>query len=235
MNYFQGIMSGMLLIVTVAYLFYGSLLWALILSPYLFSYFKAWEKRQLQKKKAEFRQQFGNAIQAISMALGVGYSAENALKEAFVDLQLMYPKEAKIRIELGYMIRQMEMNLPLEQIFLELAQRTEDEDVKTFAAVFGLAKRSGGDLIEIIRNTVWQMNQSLEVKREIETLMVAKKLEFQIMSIVPLAIIGYIKWAFPEFMNVLYGNLTGIFIMTVCLGLYVLAYEWGRRMVEVEV
>ena len=98
-----------------------------------------------------------------------------------------------------------------------------------------MAKRSGGDLKEIIRSTVWQMGEKQEVKREIETLMSAKKMEFQIMSLVPFAMIGYIKWAFPDFMSVLYGNLSGIFLMSICLGVYILAYEWGKRMLEIEV
>ena len=219
----------------VSYLFYGSVFAALVLSPYLIFYLRDWELRQIQKRKMEFRQQFCSGIQAISVALGVGYSAENAVKEAFVDLQLIYPKEARILEEFSYMIRQMEMNLSLEQIFMEFAKRTGDEDVRSFATVFGIAKRTGGDLIEIIRNTVWQIGEKVEVKREIETMMAAKKMEFQIMSVVPFAMIGYIRLAFPDFMSVLYGNVTGIFIMTICLGIYLIAYEWGKRMVEIEV
>ena len=233
--YLRGILGGVTLIVAVSYLFYGSVWVSLILLPYLFFYLRDWEKKQIQKQKMEFRKQFCSAIQAISVALGVGYSAENALKEAFLDLQFMFPQEARIRKEFCYMIRQMEMNLPLEQIFFEFANRSGEEDVKTFATVFGMAKRSGGDLMEIIRSTVWQMGEKQEVKREIETLMAAKKMEFQIMSLVPFAMIGYIKWAFPDFMSVLYGNLSGIFLMSICLGVYILAYEWGKRMLEIEV
>ena len=234
-TYFQGLMSGIVLLGVAAYLFYGNLLGIVGLLPYFLFYLKDWERKQIRKKKMEFRQQFKMAIQAISTALGVGYSAENALKEALSDLQLLYPKEARIHKELRYMIRQMEMNLPLEQIFLEFAQRTEEEEVNTFATVFATARRSGGDLIDMIRNTVWQMSQKLEVKQEIETFMTAKRLEFQIMSIVPLVMIAYVKWAFPEFMHVLYGNVLGVCIMSVCLGVYLLAYEFGKRMLEIEV
>ena len=233
--YLRGYSEGIALLVLVAYLFYGSVWAAIGLTPYLLFYFRDWEKKQISKKKLEFQKQFCSAIQAISVALGVGYSAENALKESLVDLQLLYPKEARIRKELVYMIRQMEMRLPLEQIFAEFAERTGDDDVQIFATVFGMAKRSGGDLIEMIRNTVWQIREKLEVQAEIEALLAAKKMEFQLMSVVPFAMIGYVKWAFPDFMSVLYGNLTGIIIMSICLGIYVFAYEWGKRMIEIEV
>ena len=233
--YLQGILNGVVLLMIVSYLFYGTVFASLFLSPYLFFYLKDWKKKQIQKQKQEFQLQFKEAIQSISVALNVGYSAENAIKEALVDLQLIYPKEAKIRKEFCYMLRQLEMNLPLEQIFAEFAKRTEDEEVKLFAVIFGMAKRSGGDMIEIIRSSVWQISEKIETKREIEALTAAKKMEFYIMSLVPFAMICYVKLAFPEFMSVLYGNLLGVLIMSVCLGIYVLAYEWGRRIVEIEV
>ena len=234
-TYLQGMLSGSLLLGAISYLFYGSWISFVFLSPFLVFYMREWEQKRIRQKKAEFRNQFCTAIQSISVALGVGYSAENALKEAMGDLQLLYSKETRIRKEFYYMIRQMEMNLPVEQIFYEFAERTEDEDVKMFANVFGMAKRTGGDMIEIIRNTVWQIGEKREVQREIETMMAAKKMEFQVMSVVPIVMIGYIKWAFPDFMRVLYGNMLGVVVMSICLGIYILAYAWGKRMIEIEV
>ena len=234
-SYLQGVLSGVCLLLLISYLFYGTFFAAIGLSPYMIFHMKSWKKKQIQKKKQEFEMQFKEAIQSISVALNVGYSAENAMKEALVDLQLIYPKEARIRKEFCYMIRQMEMNLTLEQILGELGERTEDEEVKLFATIFGMAKRSGGDMIEIIRSSVWQISEKIEVKREVETLMAAKKMEFHVMSLIPFAMIGYIRLAFPEFMRVLYGNVLGVLIMSSCLGIYGLAYVWGRRIVEVEV
>ena len=171
----------------------------------------------------------------MTVALNVGYSAENAVKEALVDLQLIYPQEARVVKEFRYMIQQIQLNMSVEQIFLDLAKRTRDEEVQMFATVLGLARRAGGDMVEIVRSAVWQIGEKIEVKQEIETMMAAKKMEFRIMSLVPFAMICYIKIAFPGFMNVMYGNLRGIVIMTICLLIYAAAFEWGRRMVEIEV
>ena len=230
-----GVLSGLGLILIVAYLFYGSIWPAIFLSPYLIVHMKTWKQKQIQKAKQVFRLQFAEAIQALSASLQVGYSSENALKEAFVDLQLIYPKDTRILKELHYMLRQLEMNLSMEQIFQEFGKRTKDPDVELFATVFALSKRAGGDMVEVIRNAVWQIGEKLEVKREIELMMAAKKLEFRIMSMVPLGMMFYIKVAFSSFLDVLYGNVMGVFFMSICLAFYAGAYEWGRRMVEIEV
>ena len=234
-EYLVAFLQGSLILGVVSYLFYGTWLCAILFSPYLIRYMKSWEKQKIKKKKELFHVQFKEAIQSLSAALNVGYSVENALREVMKDLKGIYKKDALILRELTYMTRQLQMNVTAETAFEALAARTGDEDVLTFAAVFNMAKRSGGDTMEMIRNVVHQMSEKLDVEREIQTLMSAKKLELKVMSVIPFCMIAYLKLSFPEFLDVLYGNITGVVIMTVCLGIYLAAYEMGGRMVEIEV
>lgn len=233
--YAKAILQGILLISVISYLFYGTFWCAILLSPYLIRYLKSWEKQIIQKKKQAFRLQFKEAITSLSAALNVGYSVENALREAGAELTLLYKKNELILTEFRYMIHQLEMNLTIEAILKEFAARTEEEEVQMFVMVFSMAKRSGGDMIAIIRNAVYQIGEKIDVKREIDTMMAAKKLEFRIMSGVPFAMICYMKLSFPGFMDVLYGNALGVCVMTVCLLVYGMSYEFGKRIVEIEV
>lgn len=189
----------------------------------------------IQKRKQSFQLQFKEAIQSLSAALNVGYSVENAMREAWKDLRLLYKKDEMILREFHYMIRQLDMNLSVEAILKAFAERTQDEEVRIFVDVFSMAKRSGGDMIGIIRNAVYQIGEKIDVKREVDTVMAAKKLEFKVMSAVPFAMICYIKLSFPEFVDVLYGNMLGVIVMTICLVIYVAAFEYGKRIVEIEV
>ena len=231
----KALIQGVVLLGAIAYLFYGTF-WVMILfSPYLFWYMKNWKREQALKKQQNFRFQFKEMIQAMGSALSVGYSVENALREAYKDLRSIYKEEDMILQELSFMLRQVQMNIAVEQTFLELADRVQDEDVETFVTVFAMAKRSGGDAVEIIRNAVRQMSEKIDVEREIVTIMSAKKLEFRIMTMIPFGMIVYLRMSFPEFFQVLYGNLIGVVVMSVCLGIYLLAYICGKRMVEIEV
>lgn len=234
-EYVKAFLQGILLLCMVSYLFYGTPVCAILLSPYLIRYFRSWQKQVIQKKKQAFKLQFKDAIQSLSAALNVGYSVENAMHETRKELQLLYKKEEPVLREFRYMTHQLEMHLTIETILEEFAARTEDEEVQIFATVFSMAKRSGGDMIGIIRNAVNQIGEKIDVKREIDTMMSAKRLEFRIMTAVPFAMICYMKLSFPEFMDVLYGNVLGVIVMTVCLLIYVAAYEFGKRIVEIEV
>ena len=234
-DYLKAVLQGILLISLVAYLFYGTFLSAFLLMPYLFWYLKSWEKDILKRKQHMFRLQFKEAIQSISSALSVGYSVENAMREALKDMQTIYKKEELILKELTLMVRQLQMNVTAEEVFRDFANRTEDEDVQTFVTVFNMAKRSGGDAMEIIRNAVRQTGDKIDVEREIVTIISARKMEFRIMTVIPLGMIIYLRFSFPEFFKVLYGNLIGVCVMSICLAVYLISYEAGKRMVEIEV
>ncbi len=78
-------------------------------------------------------------------------------------------------------------------------------------------------------------NDKIDVKKEIEATLAAKKSEQMIMSLMPAGIILYLQLASPGFLDILYGNPFGICAMTVCLAVYGAAYWMGKRIVEIEV
>ena len=117
------------------------------------------------------------------------------------------------------------MQVPVEQILEEFACRVGEEDVKNFASVFSTAKRNGGDMIAIIQDTVMQMSGKIEVKREIDTILAAKRYELKVMSAVPYLDHCVYEFQLPEFMSCLYGNLIGIGVMTICLSVYMGAWR----------
>ena len=234
-DYLLAVLTGSFVILMFSYLFYGTCLCAILLAPYLVYFLKSWEKQWIEKRKNVFQIQFKEAVQSLATALNVGYSVENAMREALKDLQVIYKKDELIVREFRYMVRQLDVNVTMEKVLQEFSQRTGEEDVQTFVTVFVMAKRSGGDMIAIIRNTVQQMSEKADIRREIGTIIASKKLEFKVMSAIPFGMIYYMKFSFPEFMGVLYGNAAGVVIMTICFLGYVIAYEIGKRIVEIEV
>ena len=169
------------------------------------------------------------------MSPGRRATVENAVKESLKEMQVFYSDDAAILRELEIMVRQIRVQVPVEQAVEELSERTKLPDVESFAGVFVTAKRSGGNLMSIIRNTADQIGDKIDVKREIDTMLAAKKYEFQVMSVIPFGIVLYMTVSFPEFMGNLYGNIAGRGVMTGCLIIYLGAYGLGRKIIEIEV
>ena len=214
-----------ILIGITAWLYYRKI-WAVpALIPLGIWLYREFLKEEKKKKEQEFQKQFREMIQSLSAALNTGYSVENAFYETQKELKILYPPEARISKELLVITRKLRIHIPVEQVLEEFAEQVLSEDVKSFVTVFVTAKKSGGDMI----------GDKIEVKREIDTMLAAKKYEFQIMSVVPYGIIGYMSLSFPEFMNELYGNMAGIGVMTLCLGIYAGAYYLGIRILRIDV
>ncbi len=225
--------AGVLLL--TAWLYYRSGWPLLVLWPLGIWYYRSLEKECIEKRKGEFLVQFKEAIQSMAASLHTGYSVENAVKEMQKEMLLVYEKDEMICKELSFMVQQVYIRIPAEQIFEDFAKRVRLEDVRNFANVFAAAKRSGGDMIAIIQNTVNQIGAKIEVRREIDTLLAAKRYEFKVMAVIPYAIIAYMILSFPEFMECLYGNMIGTGVMSVCLCAYLGAYAIGVNLVKIEV
>ena len=137
--------------------------------------------------------------------------------------------------ELREMVAKAGNNQGTEVLLRELAARHSFEEVESFVDVFCTAKASGGSLNAIIRNTAAQMAEVMDTRREIETALAAKVYEQKIMTIMPAAVLLYVRLGSGEFLEGLYHNPAGIAVMTVCLGIYLAAYLMGKRMVQFEI
>lgn len=200
-----------------ASLFYSNLLLSFVLIPFIPFYLKNIKRKLIAQRKWQLNIEFRDGLLCLSAALNASYSLENAFIQAVEDLRLLYRDNSLIVIEFEGIVHQIHMNVTVESIIEDLGRRSGIEDIMYFSEVLKTAKRTGGDLIQVIRTTSKIMSDKLEVKREIVTLITAKKLEANIMIIVPFGIVLYLKLFSPEFLVPLYHNLFGIIFMTIIL------------------
>ena len=234
-EYAIGVLKATAATAVMSYVFYDSLIPAPLLLPVWMIYMRDWHDDISRKKEQELRQQFRDSIQVMASALKAGYSVENAIREAGKDISPVYSEETRIRKEFERMERQMDMNMSAEEVLKGFAERTGQEDIENFVNVFAAAKKSGGDSIAVIRDAVKIISGKIDTEKEIQTMIASKKMEFDIMCAVPFAIILYMKLTFGEFLNVLYGNMAGAAIMSLCIFVYMGAYVYGRKIIRIEV
>ncbi|MDE7359180.1 MAG: type II secretion system F family protein, partial [Lachnospiraceae bacterium] len=179
--------------------------------------------------------QFKDLVLALSANVKAGYSIENAMRESYRDVELLYGADSPVCLEVRHMLRGLENNMILEKLLYDLGVRSRVPDIMQFADVFLIAKRSGGNLTEILEKTAGVIGQKIETDKEIQLMVGARKMEQKIMNMVPFLIIFYIGTTSRGFFDVLYHNLVGVAVMTVCLLFYGAAYLVSRRIVEIEV
>ena len=216
----------------LSYFFYRSFLALLPLSVIGAAAFFLIRRQKLEKAKEALAGQFRECILAVATSLQAGYSVENAFLECRQDMALMYGEEAPICQELKLIKRGLNINIPLEGLLVDMARRSGCEEIGQFAQIFALAKRNGGNMAQIIRNSAGQIGGRIELRQEIRLLLGGKKMELTIMKIMPFGILLYIDMGNPGYFDTLYHNVVGISVMTGCLLLYLGAYLLGEHIMK---
>ncbi len=217
------------------YLFYDSWWSFVLVIPFSVVCFEYEKKELCKKREQEFLDAFSDGIRFMAEGMKVGYSVENAISSALFELKLLFPKQSRIVKEFERMVYLLHINRPAEQVMQEFSKRIKLKDIEDFVVVFSMAKRSGGDSIQMIREAVQQIREKREVEKEIQVVIAAKKFEFKIMCVIPFFIIFYMKIAFPQFMKILYKNVTGVILMSLCFAIFIGACYAGKKITDIEV
>lgn len=234
-EYVQCLLISAALSGVFAWLFYRSWFGMLLFPTVYAVYLRAYKNAQIKKKKESLLYEFKDAMQALSAALLAGYSMENAWRDVERELRQLHGQKSLMFAEVRQMNAAIAVNEPMEHVFMEFAGRSGCEEVESFAEVFVFAKRSGGDFVKIIRVAVQKLTGKIEVEQEIATILAGKKLEGQIMNAMPLFILAYMTLSAGDFLDVLYGNVLGVVIMSVVLAGYVLALYLSVRILDIHV
>ncbi|WP_176494682.1 type II secretion system F family protein [Anaerocolumna aminovalerica] len=219
----------------IGILFYSSIIGAILLGSYGFIFVQNKKKQKIEERKWILNLQFKDGLSSVSAALNAGYSVENAFHQAVMDLKLMYPADAFIVQEFEGMVRQIKMNMTVEEVLMDFSIRSRIEDITNFAEVFVTAKRTGGDIVKIIRRTCKTIGDKVEVKREILTMITGKKFETSIMCLIPFCIILYLRLFSAGFLEPLYNNTFGAVFMTIVLTVYYFVYKLAHKIMKIEI
>ena len=228
------LLEGTALIGVIAYLFYDSFLAALFLSPLLIPYYRRRAREKLQRDRKELSSQFREALAAIITALKAGYSAENAFAECRREMQFQFGEKATITQEMERIVKGLENHISLEKLLRDFALRWQIEEITEFAEVFSIARRSGGNLPEILERTASVIRDRMEIDTEIDILLSSRKYEQKIMEGIPFFIIFYLGLSSDGFFDVLYHNPAGVLFMTGCLAAYLAAVLLSDRIMAIE-
>ncbi len=218
----------------ISVLFYRSVIAFIILIPAVWPFLKSRSAELCRNRNREILAEFTTGMQLVNASLQAGYAIENSFRESIGELLKIYPEDSFIIREFRYIVIQTGLNVPIEVLLLDLGHRTHDEDIRNFGEVFQTAKRTGGDMIAIIRNAVTSIQVKKETREEIEANLSGKASEQRIMSAAPIFLIGYTSITSPGFLDVCYHNFLGIAIMTVSLLIYLAAHLWGKKIMRIE-
>lgn len=201
------------------YSLYQSLIVALIGAlPILYFAPKLQRRKKIMQEISRLKLQFKDLLSSINSSLAAGRALENCFRIAVQDLLLIYPSsQFSIIRELEIICSKLDNGEPLENSLIDFAQRSHVEEIKQFAKSIQTCKRSGGDLLSVMRKTTALLSEQIEINNEISIIVAQKKLESKIMIVAPFAFMLFMNQVASTYMENLYSGFGYLLISVIML------------------
>ena len=188
----------------------------------------------IKKKKKKLNTQFRDMLEALNTSLGAGKNVVDSFHSVYSDLKVQYEEDAYILKELEVILSGMANNIDIEVLLEDFGKRSGNDDIKSFANVFKICYRKGGNIKETIRTTHEILSDKMEISEDIETIVTSSKTEQNIMIVMPIALIGVIKMMSPDF-AANFTTITGVMATTAAVVIFVAAYYVGKAVLDIKV
>jgi tight adherence protein B len=173
---------------------------------------------------------------SLSSSLSAGRSFENSIVETIQDLQMLYSNpQTYIIVEFNVIVQKLRNGENVENALKQFSERADMEDIRNFSEVLSICKRSGGNLVEVIRRTAAMIGEKIEIQQDIALLVAQKRFESRILSFAPLVIVALLSFSSPDYMLPLYEGYIGKTIMTLALLLLFVCFTVTNKIMNIQV
>lgn len=231
-EYIKLYIVAILYCITVSWIFFRSIPVSIVSILFSKIYINKKRKSLYKLRNQRLLDEFIYMLNALKVSLRTCGSIEKGLNYASHEVMKMYGRKSYLLDELVIIINKSKFNVPITESFDDFARRTDIYEIKLFSNVMKIMKKRGGNLIEVIDNTVQSINAMARTDREVELILAGKINEKRIMDKMPLAIIGYISLTSYEVVSPLFESTQGRILMVISLLIYSFAYYIGEKILE---
>ena len=185
----------------------------------------------LRKRSNELRVQFRDLLESLSNSYTVGMTANRAFHAAYSDMVVEHGADAYITKELQLICSAHDnQGIEIKDLLNDFSVRSGLDDVKSFAGVFDVSSNLGGDVAKVIRETRDMISDKIEIELEIQTMVTGQRNQLNVLAVMPL-VMSILTRSFGD------GSVNALVIgvKLFALAIFVFAYWWGTKIVDIKV
>ncbi|QUL98159.1 MAG: type II secretion system F family protein [Candidatus Fermentithermobacillus carboniphilus] len=194
-----------------------------VLVPFL------WVHLAKKERSAGIEGQLLNALVLIANSLRAGHSFMQALELVQKEM------EPPLAQELGRVIRESKMGIPVEEALLNLTRRVESRDLDLAVTGVLIQRQVGGNLARVLDNIALTIDRRIKTRARIRVVTAQGRISAWIISILPFALGVLVFGMYPEFGRVMFSEPMGIGMLMVAGILLVVGIFLVRRVVNIDV
>lgn len=217
----------------ISILFYNSVLASLFFFPFIIFYLEYINNIYIEKNKEILLGEFLDFLKILKSNFYANYSLENSIINSYCELQKSTDNNFKILNYINNIVKGINLKISINELLLKFKSNLDIEEIDEYIEAVIIVKKTGGDIIKVTNNMIDIITNNIENKKEIETILAGKKMEFRIMILVPFVIVFYLRITFNGFLDGLYGNFFGLIIMSAALFIILISYFIGVKILKV--
>ncbi len=192
-------------------------------------------RKQLKvKRQRTLARQFRDLLEGLTTSISAGSNVNQAFSSVYQDLQVQYDKEDFIVKEVEVILIGLQNNFAIEDLIRDMGQRSANPDILSFANVFAVSYRKGGNLASVMDTTHEVLSSKMQISEEIQTTIAASKNSLYVMLVMPI-LLTFIMKGMGEDMNAMFTTPIGIGATAVALVMFVIAYVVGNQILDIKV
>jgi tight adherence protein B len=184
---------------------------------------------RIARRRAAFAEQLPDVLQLVAGSLQSGFSLPQALSA------VVREDSQPAAGEFSRALAETRIGAELEVALDRVADRMGSTDLRWTVMAIRIQRTVGGNLVEVLRNTVGTMRERAQLRRHVRALSAEGRLSAYILIALPLLIGGWLFIGRGSYEHPLYSTPVGLAMLTGAAVLIVLGSLWMRVLIKVEV
>jgi Flp pilus assembly protein TadB len=184
---------------------------------------------RIGRRRAAFGDQLPDVLQLVASSLQSGFSLAQAIDA--VVREGSQPAAG----EFGRALGETRIGADLADALDGVAARMDSQDMRWSVMAIRIQRSVGGNLAEVLRNTIATMRERAFLRRHVKALSAEGRLSAYILVALPVLLGGWLFYSSRSYMRLLYTTPFGLMMLIGAAVLVVIGSLWMRALIKVEV
>ncbi|MDA8319945.1 MAG: type II secretion system F family protein, partial [Actinomycetota bacterium] len=176
-----------------------------------------------------FDEQLPGILRLVASSIQSGFSLSQALDA--VVREDSQPASG----EFARALAETRIGIDLTDALEAIALRLQSHDLRWVVMAIRIQRETGGNLGEVLLNTVGTMRERSYLRRQVRTLSAEGRLSAYVLLALPVVVGGWLFLSDPAYMRPLFTTVLGLSMLIGSLVLVIAGTIWMRKVIKVEV
>lgn len=182
-----------------------------------------------ERRVLKIQSQLPDGLMMIASSMRAGLGFAPSMESLAVDT------DPPLSQEFSLILREQRMGVKSDEALEHFNDRVPIQDVTLFVSAVNISRDIGGNLAESLSSLSETLRRRLIMEGKVRALTAQGRLQGIVMAMLPVGIIAFLTFAYPETMNAMYHTWVGWIVMAIAAVMEYLGYRMCRKIMSIDV